>query len=262
MTGGQTVKELQDSGISVLVDECDMDLLESRIWRAYLPLRSHLTACAYNSLTGKSRRIYLHRMIAERAYGTIPITKWVDHIDRNPFNDQRSNLRIITPQENAMNKGPLSGRYKGVSFDNAHKRYRSVLTVDNHRKPINLGYWETPEEAAKAYDCAALFLFGDIAYLNFPEFDYSDMRPISLPLRSSNTSGFMGVSFNRTRTTKPWVARFSRKGRHESPIIQYYVSPEEAARGWDSIARECGVEEWKLNFPNWDEARSQVLGQE
>jgi AP2 domain len=45
--------------------------------------------------------------------------------------------------------------------------YRAYIRVD--RKRIHLGSYATPEEAARAYDVAALIYHGSFSYLNYPQ---------------------------------------------------------------------------------------------
>jgi hypothetical protein len=91
----------------------------------------------------------------------------IDHIDGNPLNNQKENLRICTHQENTFNTKSRDGTsmFKGVYKQN-HK-WRAQITF-NH-KHIHLGYHKTEHLAAVHYDVAALYLFGEFAYLNFPE---------------------------------------------------------------------------------------------
>ena len=62
---------------------------------------------------------------------------------------------------------PIDG-FKGVAFDGARNRWRAALKVSG--KQINIGRFATPEEAARAYDGAAVDAWGlGNCYLNFPE---------------------------------------------------------------------------------------------
>jgi hypothetical protein len=92
----------------------------------------------------------------------------VDHIDRNPLNNRRDNLRVVTHstnQQNRIQSNNTSG-YKGVSFRANRGTYRAF--IKQHGKQITLGCFLDPEEAARAYDKKAVELFGPDALLNFP----------------------------------------------------------------------------------------------
>jgi hypothetical protein len=54
--------------------------------------------------------------------------------------------------------------YKGVSWNKRKGKWRATITVN--RKPLFLGYFGTPEEAAGAYDQAAIRHFGEYAVTN------------------------------------------------------------------------------------------------
>ena len=91
----------------------------------------------------------------------------VDHIDRNIYNNKKSNLRVITHAQNAMNtpfRDNNTTGYKGVSYDEDRNKYRSHITVDGVQ--LFLGRFKTKEEAALAYNTAALKYYGAIAWLN------------------------------------------------------------------------------------------------
>jgi hypothetical protein len=107
--------------------------------------------------------IKLHIFIMGRREGFI-----IDHIDRNPLNNLRSNLRFVTAFQNTVNSKPRNGaRYKGVSLRKETGKYRSKITYSD--KSIRLGDYESDTKAAMVYDEAARILFGEYAYLNFPD---------------------------------------------------------------------------------------------
>lgn len=109
---------------------------------------------------GKKTHKFLHREIMNAPKGIS-----VDHINHNPLDNRKENLRFCTNQENMRNrlknKTTKSG-YKGVYLNK--KRWQAGITID--KQFINLGVYETKEEAALAYNEAAQEHFGPFAKLN------------------------------------------------------------------------------------------------
>ena len=93
----------------------------------------------------------------------------IDHKDRNPFNNQKDNLRISSHSQNNQNKGKQrnsSSKYKGVTL---HKRLQKFqVSIMLNGKSKFLGTFTDEIEAAKVYDKHAKIMFGEFAYLNFP----------------------------------------------------------------------------------------------
>lgn len=96
-----------------------------------------------------------------------------DHKDRNSYNNQKSNLRICTQQQNSMNREkPLfratTSQYKGVSWSNTprlgKKRWKAGIKYNGRH--IHLGYHLTEHEAAVAYNVAAKKYFKEFAFFN------------------------------------------------------------------------------------------------
>lgn len=90
-----------------------------------------------------------------------------DHKDRNPLNNQESNLRHATVSENRanskLNKNNSTG-YRGVYLFKPTGKYQAAVRKDG--KIHHLGYFDTKEEAALAYNEGAKRLLGEFANLN------------------------------------------------------------------------------------------------
>lgn len=112
--------------------------------------------------------VLLHRFVLNVPHNSVS----VDHINRNPIDCRRSNLRISGQSQNIHNqpcRNPTG--FKGV-FD--LRRYYPnqenpfMASIGWQSRVIRLGRFPTPEGAAHAYDEAARKYFGDQCRVNFP----------------------------------------------------------------------------------------------
>lgn len=89
----------------------------------------------------------------------------VDHANRNCTDNRIENLRCCSASKNAMNRGVISSyvKYKGIDFNKG--KYRARIKING--KSTHIGYFDSAEEAAMAYDIKALEIFGEFATLNF-----------------------------------------------------------------------------------------------
>lgn len=97
----------------------------------------------------------------------------IDHISGDKLDNRRSNLRVVNRSQNNMNLPRRSANesgYKGVY----RNRDRWAASIQAYGQRIHLGTFDTPEEAAKAYDSKALELHGNFARINFPG-DHSEI---------------------------------------------------------------------------------------
>lgn len=143
-------------GEVAMVDEDDFEKVSCFKWicttRGY--------AARQISRGGKTKNIQMHSLIIDVPNGYV-----IDHINRNKLDNRKSNLRIATRTENNRNRYPSNKTgYKGVS-DRA-TCFRALISPNN--KTLRLGDFKNPVHAAMAYDIAAKDLYGEFAYLNFP----------------------------------------------------------------------------------------------
>ena len=77
--------------------------------------------------------------------------------------------RWATPEIQSINRGrpkSNSSGFRGVHWSKQHKKWQAQIQTKG--KKIFLGYFDTAEEAAHAYDAKAFELWGSNARLNFP----------------------------------------------------------------------------------------------
>jgi hypothetical protein len=93
-----------------------------------------------------NRTVYRVHRILGYAYLGLDInnkSQLIDHIDRDGKNNKINNLRIVTHTENNWNK-------KCKGFRMYYGKYRAIIVVN--KKQINLGLYDTQEEASKKYE--------------------------------------------------------------------------------------------------------------
>lgn len=163
-------KEIQLSrGMHALVDVDDYDrVVDMGSWCADPAKRTfYARKNLYTPGTQKLTPLLMHTFITGWPY--------VDHINGDGLDNRRSNLRPATALQNMANKrryrNNTSG-FKGVTRNSGTGRpWQASIRANNRR--YHLGYHDTPEQAARAYDAAALRLFGEFARPNFPRENYA-----------------------------------------------------------------------------------------
>ena len=232
----------------VLVDEEDWDLVNQYKWHIWgRDSRNSLYALtkipAPETKRGK-KDLPMHRLIMNAPKGM-----QVDHINHNGLDNRKQNLRICTPGQNRQNQGKTRSNtsgFKGVSYFKITGKWRAGINTENGT--IGIGYYDTPEEAAMAYDANARHYHGEYACLNFPQNKPNSKYIVIMPdkqISRNNTSGFRGVHFRKS--LNKWGVVISKdKKRH---YLGTYKTAEEAARAYDAKAKELYGQKARLNFP-------------
>lgn len=144
-------KILFDDGAVAIIDTEDVCKISGKRWRINEGYVHRSTAY------GERLHRYLLDLSTDDAF--------VDHIDGDPLNNKKTNLRLCTHQQNCRNAG-LSSRntsgFKGVS--QVGKKFRAYIVINGKQK--SLGHYTTAEEAATAYNIASEKYFGEFARLN------------------------------------------------------------------------------------------------
>ncbi len=138
------------------VDLGDLDRVRAIAWT--LDPRGYVAGCP----AGNRQSVTMHRWLL---FGNSK-GRTADHRDGDRLDNRRANLRVCTQAENSRNTrlacNNTSG-FKGVS-STAEGRWRARITVE--RKEVRLGVFDTPEQAAAAYDAAAHRFHGEFASPN------------------------------------------------------------------------------------------------
>lgn len=131
--------------LETIIDTTDLKLVNTYPYSWYSLTKEHGTSYIYSRHYVEQKRVTLHRFIL----GDIPKDKFVDHIDGDGLNNRRSNLRIVTHQENMQNLSTRrdngTGR-RGVYYEKSRNKYAAYARINGKQK--HLGRFDTLEEAA------------------------------------------------------------------------------------------------------------------
>lgn len=148
------------TGQVAIVDEADLERLRPYRWHGE---QWRSDGSWYAATYHRHGRITMHRLLLDARPGEI-----IDHINGNGLDNRRSNLRLCSHDQNMHNVHQPSRSkhgYFGVKFDARCGKWIAGIKANNRTR--YLGAYDSPEQAAAAYDGASRALFGPNSTLNF-----------------------------------------------------------------------------------------------
>ncbi len=155
--GAEAKRIILTNGMVAYVDAADYEELNRYTW--------HLASGGYAGRHEKHKLVLMHRQIMNPPEGM-----QVDHIHRNRLDNTRAHLRVCTRLENAQNRTKVTGagsRHLGVLYNKSREKWVARIRVEGKYRQV--GSFDNDEDAARAYDYAAVLHHGEFARLNFPE---------------------------------------------------------------------------------------------
>ncbi len=128
---------------NTIIDAEDYQKAKTKKW--------HLDGKGYVCSKENNNKLFLHHLITD--YGKYR----VDHKDRNPLNNRKSNLRECTRSQNSMNR-----ECKGIAW----KRGKWQSMIMKNGQSHYLGRFDKMKDAILVYNKAAKELHGEFACLN------------------------------------------------------------------------------------------------
>lgn len=149
-----------NNGNSTLVDKEQIEKLSEFYWR--LSSNGRWIATNKSGKYGyKSRDLFIYNLIMNFNPANDK-THVVDHINRNPNDNRKCNLRIATKTQNTYNRSFYS-ETKGIEKI-CNGLYRSRIMSNG--VVYELGFYVSKEQACSIYNVAAKYFFGNYAVLN------------------------------------------------------------------------------------------------
>lgn len=129
----------------------------------------HKVCTNKKTASGKSYiriKTYLHHLVMGKPEEGFE----VDHINGNPLDNRKENLRFCTRMQNSHNTRNKAGRHKGVHYNkkNENLSTKKVWTaqITKDYRIHHIGSFTSENEAALAYNEKAKELYGEYARLN------------------------------------------------------------------------------------------------
>lgn len=145
---------------NIKIDSDDINIVNKYVW--------HITKLGYALTYINRKTLFIHRLIMKLGNVNKKLNNLCDHINGDPLDNRKSNLRICGSTENSYNKkvqtnnklgvkGVIKLEYKNTGWVKYEARIRA------NGKIYILGYFDTIEEAKNTYNKKAKELHKEFA---------------------------------------------------------------------------------------------------
>ena len=242
-------------GQVAIVDDEDYEGLNKYKWHAsWNESARTFYARRATGVNGKQEYIYMHREIMGAGKA-----QRVGHRDFDGLHNWRENLQLCTYAQSRhyqRKRRDSAYPYKGIGCT-ASGSFWARIAIGG--VPVSLGVFKSAEDAARAYDEAAVHHYGRFAITNFDEIVVGAManrntnrescRIAAMKARGRkcrrNKSGYVGVSWQKD--IKQYTAKIGVDGKRV--YIGSFRDRLTAALAYDAVARQHYGELANVNFP-------------
>lgn len=137
----------------------DYDKIKDYMW--HVSDDGYVTTNAF--INGKYTTFSMHRLVMD----CLNEDFYVDHIKHHPFDNRKSELRVVTSTQNTINRCMVSNNTSGatgVSWSKANEKWVAYIGIDYKTK--FLGYFDSFDAAVNARMAAEEKYFGEYSYRN------------------------------------------------------------------------------------------------
>lgn len=147
-----------NKGVPFQISPEDYHFVKKYKWHSFGKNGSYIAASI------KGRNVTIHSLLMGCCLDRSK--KWIDHKNRDGHDNRRENLRFCTPSQNNQNKKECVDSQSGYKGVYPRKSGGWKVEIKTQKKHVYIGDFSDKIEAAKAYNSAAIQLFGSFAKLN------------------------------------------------------------------------------------------------
>jgi len=226
------------NGMFAIVDDEDYERVNEYIW--YLTYSGGTTKTV---VTNIDRSIVL---LTRFLSGVLNADEVVSFKNTNRLDFRKQNLLVNDGkygQRSSRGHRGTTSKYKGVSWNKKKKKW--IANVHGNGKQVYLGAYGKENDAARTYNEAARYFFGEGCYQNIIGKDNNCKSTVVKKTRQTrkiNSTGYRGVAkyYNKWRS-QVWEGK--------TVLIGTFGTKEQAAKAYDKKAYELYGDKAILNFP-------------